>query len=383
MKYVLLTIIGACLIALVVNLTAQTTLISPYSLIVKPDAQPTPTNLQVYGFMPYWNLNKLTTHHAIPHTIIYSGITLDNTGHPLNDPGFSNLSRASFTTLKESVSKNNQQLHLSFTIFSTETINDLLASESAQLQAIETMMSLLKKHDAQGINLDFEPDSPVTPRTPELFTRFVATLKNRLNQLSKPPVITIDIFGKQNPESLWQLPQLASATDVFVLMAYDYHQRGSSVAGPVAPMFGSSNGRWNSNISQSLWQLRQKVGHEKIALGLPFYGYEWRVVSPEQSSQTFPQSGVTATYDRVKKLIETQDMIPNWDKDALSPWFVITTNNEVRQIYFENQQSITHKITLAQQAQLHGIAIWALGYEGETDDLWKPFANISTSKLNN
>ncbi len=383
MKLALLMIVGACLIALAVNHTTQTPFISPQSLMINRDNQSTPTKLHVYGFMPYWNLNKLTTHHTIPNTIIYSGITLDKTGYPLIDPGYSNLNRASFTTLKESIRKNNQQFHLSFTIFSTETINDLLASESAQLQAIETMVSLLNQYDAQGINLDFEPDSPVNSTTPKLFTQFVSKLSNTLNLLPKPPVITIDIFGKQNPDSLWQLDQLSSVTHAFILMAYDYHQRGSNVAGPVAPVFGSNNRRWNSDISQSLWQLRQKLGHEKIALGIPFYGYEWRVVSADQSSQTFPKSGVTATYDRVKKLIETQEIIPNWDNDALSPWLVISTNNQVRQIYFENQQSVTHKVTLAQQAQLHGIAIWALGYEGETDDLWQPFANISTSKFNN
>jgi spore germination protein YaaH len=76
-------------------------------------------------------------------------------------------------------------------------------------------------------------------------------------------------------------------------------------------------------------------------------------------------------------------MIAKWDKDALSPWVVATTNNEVRQIYFENQQSITHKLTLAKQAQLHGVAIWALGYEGETDDLWQPFVDISDSNSRN
>jgi spore germination protein YaaH len=384
MKLVISFFIMVVFLVLATQLPRKSTLLSPHITPVNPANQTTPTKLVVYGFMPYWNLAKLSPHHAIPDIIVYSGITLDETGRVVKDTGYTNLGRQSFATLQQSLVQNDQQLHLSFTIFSTETINALMASESAQLQAIDTMMDLLDTHNASGINIDFEPNSPIAANTPTQFTQFVEKVSAVARKRALPPTITIDMFGRQNPGSLWQVEKLSPYVGAFVLMAYDYHQRGSSIAGPVAPMFGSgSSQRWGSDISQSLWLLRQKVTHEKIVLGMPFYGYDWRVVTPDQSSQTFPKSGITATYERVKQLIESQGMIPKWDKDALSPWVVATTNNEVRQIYFENQQSITHKLTLAKQAQLHGVAIWALGYEGETDDLWQPFVDISDSNSRN
>lgn len=384
MKLVISLFIMGVLVMFLTQHTRKSTLLSPRATPNNPINQVAPPKLVVYGFMPYWNLPKLSSHHAIPDIIVYSGITLDETGRPIKDPGYTNLNRQLFTNLQQSISKNDQQLHLSFTIFSTETIDALLASESAQLQAINTMMDLLSEHQASGINLDFEPSSPVAATTPTLFTQFVEKISSAAHKQTPPPTITIDMFGRQNPDSLWQVEQLVPYTDAFVLMAYDYHQRGSSVAGPVAPMFGSGSAQhWGNDISQSLWLLRQKVSHEKIVLGIPFYGYDWRVVSSDQSSQTFPKSGVTATYERVKKLIDSKGMIPRWDRDALSPWVVTTNNNEVRQIYFENRQSITYKLALAQQAHLQGVAIWALGYEGETDDLWQPFVDTLNSNPSN
>ena len=39
--------------------------------------------------------------------------------------------------------------------------------------------------------------------------------------------------------------------------------------------------------------------------------------------------------------------------------------------FFENQRSLEYKIDLIENLHLGGIAIWALGYEGEYQQLWE------------
>jgi GH18 family chitinase len=39
-------------------------------------------------------------------------------------------------------------------------------------------------------------------------------------------------------------------------------------------------------------------------------------------------------------------------------------------IYYENPTSISFKLEYVKQLDLAGIAIWALGYEGHTRELW-------------
>ncbi len=358
-------------------------LISPLATPSPSLPPPATSPLTLYGFMPYWNVSRLTDNHSIPNIIIYSGITLNEEGLPVTDAGSAALKRQAFTRLQESLTRNHQQLHLSFTLFSTPTIEALLHSNSARASAITSIIKLMQEHQATGLNLDFEPNSALNHETAALFTQFVSELHEALKNHSLQPLITVAIFGRISPDSLWELPHLSSTVDAFILMAYDYHSKSSSVAGPVAPVFGSGSlGRWNSDVAQSLWRARQQLPPEQLILGIPFYGYQWSVVSTQPGSQTFPGTGVTATYERVQTMLATGG-VAHWDHDALSPWFMLEDSTGVSQIYFENQQSIAYKLALAQQSHLHGVAIWALGYEGEADDLWQPFANISTSPAHN
>ena len=44
-------------------------------------------------------------------------------------------------------------------------------------------------------------------------------------------------------------------------------------------------------------------------------------------------------------------------------------------IYYESPRSIAYKLDYVNQLDLGGIAIWALGYEGEGRDLWEVIGN--------
>jgi spore germination protein YaaH len=39
-------------------------------------------------------------------------------------------------------------------------------------------------------------------------------------------------------------------------------------------------------------------------------------------------------------------------------------------VYFENSRSLSYKLDYVNQLNLGGIAIWALGYEGDSRELW-------------
>ena len=44
---------------------------------------------------------------------------------------------------------------------------------------------------------------------------------------------------------------------------------------------------------------------------------------------------------------------------------------EMMQIYFENLESLRLKFNLVAESQMGGVGFWALGYEGETNEVWK------------
>ena len=54
----------------------------------------------------------------------------------------------------------------------------------------------------------------------------------------------------------------------------------------------------------------------------------------------------------------------------MSPRLTYTENNNTYQIYYENETSLGLKYDLVNESGLAGIAIWALGYDGQFPNLW-------------
>ena len=44
---------------------------------------------------------------------------------------------------------------------------------------------------------------------------------------------------------------------------------------------------------------------------------------------------------------------------------------EIFVLYYENSRSLSYKLDLVNQLDLAGVAIWALGYEGDSRELWE------------
>jgi len=173
-------------------------------------------------------------------------------------------------------------------------------------------------------------------------------------------------------------------------MAYDFHQRSSSQAGPVAPLFSESeNSKWNKDINQNLKLFLDQIPREKILLGIPFYGYGWQTDSNNPKANTFEDTGFTVSYKKAKELLTLSEngntdentwkgatqIKKSFDSDALSPYITYKQDGEFYTIYYEDSESISYKLEYARQLNLAGIAIWALGYEDNDRELWQVIAD--------
>lgn len=142
----------------------------------------------------------------------------------------------------------------------------IFENEEKMNSIIDDIVSDVVKKDIDGVNVDFEGDGR---KNTEGFTRFVTLLSKKLKEDGK--VISVDVTGYDtySLSSYYDRPALSKVCDYIVLMGYDEHWSGSTVAGSVSSL------EWvRGNVEKTL----REVPPEKLVLGIPFYTRAWRVV---------------------------------------------------------------------------------------------------------
>lgn len=360
-----------------VPLTSPINQFSSFRFLEEPDL-PYTTNKVVYGFVPYWNLQKATIQPELTHlayfalTIGSDGSLLQNTGGE-TDPGFSRMKSENFFELTNQAQAQQGSVELVLSQFNADDISAFLASNKAQDTLITQLDSVLLAYPFNGINIDIELNGSGTPQMRENMTAFVTKLRNHLNTKYSGINLSIDMYaGAASGQQLWDVAAIGGQVDYIIVMAYDFHRSSSTIAGPVAPLFGGRE-LWDSDINQHLQAFIAQVPKEKILLGVPFYGYEWQTTTRDAQSHTFPDTGATASIERVNELLKKKSELEvqeHWNEDALSPYLSYKENGDIYVIYYENPRSISYKLDYVNQLDIAGIAIWALGYEGPSRDLW-------------
>ncbi|CAN5273439.1 glycoside hydrolase family 18 protein [soil metagenome] len=333
----------------------------------------------VYGFLPYWNLNKFTLQPETTHLSYFSlgigkdGSILTKTKDGTAEQGYAKLSSEDVLSFFNQERNQGGRVDITFTAFDPEEIASFLANPNAHQKFITSLDSILEAYPVDGVNIDIEYTGEVNDQIRQNLVTFMTELHTHLNQKKTPVQLSIDMFvSGASKYYIWNVPEIQKQVDYVVVMAYDFHRVSSPAAGPVAPLFGGKK-LWDSDITQYLKDFVAAVPNQKILLGIPFYGYEWQTISTDSQAATFPDSGSTATLQRVQDLIDSKDKNQGKEygnEDALSPYLSYKKDGETHIIYYENSRSISYKLDLVNQLNLGGIAIWSLGYEGNSRDLW-------------
>lgn len=335
---------------------------------------------QVYGYVPYWTLLSATP-SAVLTDVSYFSLTLGADGKIVEqtadgpDMGLRRMQAESFTEWLQARAAAGQRAHITFTMLNNADISAFLSSPTAQSAAVQNITQVMASYPFSGLNLDVEYAGQATDQQRAAYSKFVADVRRAVDAQSPGVELSVAIFGSAASRPLlWDIAALEPSVDAFIMMAYDYHVRSSTTSGPVAPIFGKQAGRWQDDIITNLRDLLEFTPSEKILLGVPFYGYEWTTTSVQPGSNTFPRSGATATYDRVNKILRGEtpvsQLVTRWDEEALSPYLVYRDGSDIQMIYYENARSLAYKLDLVNQVNLRGIAIWAVGYEGNSTELW-------------
>ena len=232
-------------------------------------------------------------------------------------------------------------------ISSAEEIYEVLSYTSKRERLIQQVIEASIQSNIDGINLDFEL---ITEECAKHYLQFVRELsvQCRLNHL----VFSIDNYVPMSYNQYYDLEEQAAVADYVVIMAYDEHTDGSLEAGSVASYNYVRDGIENALLS---------VPKEKLIGAVPFYSRLWfedgsglssRSIGMDESVQEVQQAGAQVVWDEVTKQNYAQ-----WEADGGK-----------YQIWLEDRESISEKLSVMSNHQLAGVAAWCLGWENS--DIW-------------
>ena len=334
----------------------------------------TESKKQVIGFLPFWTIKEEENfHYDLLDQIIYMGIEFDKEGQIVKkidsylEPGWSNFQSDRFESLIKKAKKKDTKIILGIQNYTNETIEEIIQNPIKRKRVISQTISLLDEKNLDGVNIDFEYGGTNLPLLAADFTSFVEEFDSALEKKNPQLLLSVDVFADSIRRSrIYEIEKLTSLVDQIIIMGYDFHRAGSVSAGPVAPLRSNSP----YSILSILDDFFKASEREKLVLAVPYYGYEWPTLNENFGSPVYEGGGALATYKRTVALIEDKNLKTNWDQTSMTPWLVYKDRGNIKQIYFENERSLSLKYSLVKQADLGGIAIWALGYDGERKELW-------------
>lgn len=316
---------------------------------------------EVMGYLPYWEIPYEVPRWDLLTTLAWFGIDLNTSGevihwHAWQDRG----------DLVDEAHAHGVRVVVTVTLFGNEKIGTLLASATARQTAIESCLAAMAVHSADGVNIDFET-VPLEVR--DEFTSFMTELKAAV-AYTKPNGHTghVTLAGPAVDWSgSYDYDQLLLHTDGIMVMAYDYHWTGGD-PGPVAPLSsGEIWSKWNVVWTIDDYLEWGKVeNRKKIFLGLPLYGRRWPV-----STATVPTTSLgDGEAVLCSEARETANEIGySWDDHSQTPYYH-QQEQQLWQVWFDDQASFGMKVAAAVEADLGGIGLWALGYDGEDMAEW-------------
>ncbi len=332
----------------------------------------------VVGFLPYWLIGKAKTDYS-PYitTLTYFSVTAGADGKIVKqndqheaEPGWNALMTKKANKFFTKAHDKGVALSLAVASGDPDAINEMIKDPVPHAKNLmKDIVPVMHQYGFTDLNLDIESTTNnASDEARTHFTQFVKEVKKELmNQHAGTLTVEIsasDLIKKDliNPKDI------ASVVDSIVIMAYDYHYQGSLVTGPVAPLSGAGT-VLEYDTNTAIQKALAILPAGKIIVGIPLYGYEWETLSADPHAAVIPGTGLTASTSRVEQLEASCATCSAQKNTKIQESYLIFRDGSTgtfHQIFYPDGQSTQAKVTLAEQNNLGGIALWALGYESPT-----------------
>lgn len=323
---------------------------------------------EVLGFFPYWMLPKYDKiSFAALTSISLFGLETDANGNIItkNDNsdivgGWNMWNDPNLDKLIQKAKLNDVKVFLTIKSFDSLNIEKISTSDTSQKTLIANTLYLVNSKNLDGVNIDFEYLGVPPDEIRNGFTRFITNLNAELKRQIPNAKLTIDTYLSSGSEKgLFNIGVLSQNLDAFVIMGYDMHTPLGK-PGPLSAMGG------DTNIVGYVQNYLEKTDASKLILAVPYFGYDW----PTDASSL--NSGDVKILPFAEISDGSNGLKLSWDENSQTPYYTYKDNVGVsRIVHFDNVRSLGIKYDFINRKNLKGVGIWALGYDGESQDLEK------------
>lgn len=240
----------------------------------------------------------------------------------------------------------------------------LLSSAAARKRMAKELAAAVEERGVDGVNVDLEP---VPNGQKARFTLLMKEMRAALDAVRPGLELTFASIGFTDEYDLKAL-LAPGVADALFIMAYQYRGNWSEYAGSVAPMRTE-----NFGIEQTLEAFLQDTTPDKVILGVPYYGWQWRTTSNRPNARTLPANARNGRsrpvfYEEAADLAERHGS--TYDPKEVTARVVYRARDcgkcplLWRQAYFDDRQSLARKYEIVKERGLRGAGIWALGFDG-------------------
>ena len=332
---------------------------------------------QVIGFLPYWQLERANQNELkYITTLTYFGLNVGGDGHIVkmvndtqDDPGWYGLHSDKLEQILKNAKNMNIKLSLLIASGDTSAINNMVNNPREHAATlVNDVAPIIKRYGFDDLNLDIEDTGVASPGAEKKFTQFVKDVKNQMT-IKKLGTLTLEIsIADTIKTNLINISAVEPYADTIILMAYDFHSPDSDVTGPVAPLNGAGIDS-EYDVTTAIEKSLPSVQPNQFVLGMPLYGYEWETLNTAARSAIIPGSGVLASNNRTESMISQCASCSAFFDDESKEAFIEyhdDSSGTYHQFSVPNEESVDAKLSYAKKEHLGGVALWALGYEGNS-----------------
>ncbi|GAA3625635.1 glycosyl hydrolase family 18 protein [Flavivirga jejuensis] len=313
---------------------------------------------EVFGWHPHWADEKYKSYNfKLLTTLAYFSYELNpSTGQ------YKTIHNWATTKVVDSAHAKGTKVHLTVTNFGVNNNRTFLNNPEAQKDFINEVVKQVEKRSADGVNINFEN---IPKASSEKFTQFTILLSERLQREGLEFSMAIPAL---DPNHVYDFKTLINFVDYFVMMGYNYHYKNSKTAGPNAPLKSST--KWGKlSIEHSVnTYFSRGIPPIQLIVAYPYYGIESKTASIKipAKNEGFIKEW---TYGNIRKEFRKAPIL---DMESTSAYYIIPSpsDNQIKQLWFDNEESFALKCDWINQKKLRGVGIWALGYDHGNNELW-------------